>query len=150
MPAASNRTPKAKILIVDDNEMGLIARKGVLMEQGHEVVTSHDPHEALALCAQEKFEVVITDFKMQEMSGIEFIRRLRVLHAAVPVILVSGFTDTLGLCAANTGADAVIQKSSNEVAHLIRAVNRLLKKPAKKPAASQGTAKLLRKQKAAE
>jgi len=48
-------------------------------------------------------------------------------------VLVSGFVDTLGMNEASTGADAVIQKSANEVTHLVRAVSRLLRrKPAKK------------------
>jgi hypothetical protein len=52
-------------------------------------------------------------------------------------VLVSGFVDALGLNEATTGADGVIQKSANEVTHLVRAVNRLMRrKPAKKPAGS--------------
>jgi hypothetical protein len=47
--------------------------------------------------------------------------------------------DALGLSEDNTGADVVIQKSANEVSHLVRAVARLLrKKPVKKPAGSEG------------
>ena len=54
----------------------------------------------------------------------------------IPIVLISGFVDTLGMNEANSGADAVIQKSANEVTHLVRAVNRLLRrKPAKKPMA---------------
>jgi hypothetical protein len=47
-------------------------------------------------------------------------------------VLLSGFVDALGLNEQTTGAEAVIQKSANEVPHLVRAVARLLKK---KPAA---------------
>jgi CheY-like chemotaxis protein len=69
------------------------------------------------------------------MDGMELIARLRKQAPDIPVVLVSGFVDTLGLNEATTGADAVIQKSANEVTHLIRAVNRLLRrKPSKKPA----------------
>jgi FixJ family two-component response regulator len=74
------------------------------------------------------------------MNGVEFITRLRKQNPTVSVILISGFTDTLGLNEANTGADVVIQKSSHEVSHLVRSVNRLLRKrqqPARKPPASQ-------------
>jgi len=71
------------------------------------------------------------------MDGLELIVRLRKQQSDILIILVSGFVDTLGLNEATTGADAVIQKSANEVTHLVRAVNRLLrKKPAKKVAAS--------------
>ena len=59
-------------------------------------------------------------------------------------IEVIGFTDTLGLDEANTGADIVLQKSNNEVPQLIRAVTRLLRKqqqPLKKPTGSQSASK---------
>ncbi len=133
-----------RILIVDDNSLGLSARRSVLEELGHKVATSGAPHDALELCVKQRFDVVVTDYKMPKMNGVEFINRLRKQHPAIGIILVSGFTDTLGLNEANTGADVVIQKSSNEVSHLIRSVNRLLRKqrqPSKKPAASQAAAK---------
>lgn len=133
-----------RILIVDDNAMGLSARRSVLEELGHKVVTSGGPHDALELCGKQRFDIVVTDYKMPKMNGVEFIGRLKKQQPVIGVILISGFTDTLGLNEANTGADVVIQKSSHEVSHLIRSVNRLLRKqgrPAKKPAASQSAAK---------
>lgn len=142
MPSAPNRIPSANILIVDDNDLGLLARKSVLAELGHHVVACPKPREALELCSKQKFDLIVTDFKMPSMNGLEFIVQIRLTSPGVPIILLSGFTDTLGLSEENTGADAVIQKSSNEVAHLIRCVNRLLKKAApKKPASSQPSMK---------
>jgi CheY-like chemotaxis protein len=140
MAGTSARTIPARILLVDDNNMGLLARRSVLEELGHEVFTSSSPGDALEQCAKHRFDVVVTDYKMPKMNGVEFIARLRKLHANTSVVLISGFTDTLGLTEANTGADIVLQKSANEVSHLIRAVNRLLRKPLatrKKPASSQ-------------
>lgn len=137
-------TPSAnvhgRILLLDDNSLGMAARRVVLEELGHKVFTSGTPHEALELCGKQRFDVVVTDFKMPKMNGVEFIARLRKQSPAVSVILISGFIDTLGLNESNTGADAVIQKSAHEVPHLIRSVNRLLRKqrgPVRKPAASQ-------------
>ena len=131
-----------RILIVDDNSLGLAARRSVLEELGHKVITSAAPQDALELCGKQRFDIVVTDYKMPKMNGVEFIARLRKLHPTLTVILISGFTDTLGLNEANTGADIVIQKSAHEVSHLIRSVNRLLRKPpSKKPPASQSAAK---------
>ena len=139
MASASSRTNPGRILIVDDNSMGLLARRSVLEELGHEVFTSPAPHDALELCGKHRFDIVITDYKMPKMNGVEFISRLRKLHDSIAVILLSGFTDALGLTEETTGADIVLQKSANEVNHLIRAVNRLQRKaPArKKPAVAQ-------------
>jgi len=134
--------PCGRILIVDDNSLGLAARRSVLEELGHKVFTSGAPQDALELCGKQRFDLVVTDYKMPKMNGIEFISRLRKQQPTLGVILISGFTDTLGLNESNTGADIIIQKSSQEVGHLIRAVNRLLRKPpSKKPAASQSLAK---------
>lgn len=138
--SSSSTNPSGRILIVDDNSLGLAARRSVLEELGHKVTTSTTAHDALELCGKQRFDVVITDFKMPKMNGVEFINRVRKQHPALGVILISGFSDTLGLTEGNTGADIVIQKSSHEVSNLIRSVNRLLRKQRqtpKKPPASQ-------------
>jgi two-component system, NtrC family, response regulator HydG len=142
MANSSSQNPRGRILLVDDNSLGLAARRSVLEELGHKVQTSGTPVDALELCGKQRFDVVVTDYKMPKMDGVEFIGRLRKLHPSSAVILISGFTDTLGLTEANTGADIVIQKSNHEVTHLVRSVNRLLRKqlqPARKPAASQSS-----------
>jgi CheY-like chemotaxis protein len=90
------------------------------------------PQEALRLFANECFDLVITDYKMPRLNGIEFIQQLRKQQPEVRIILLSGFTESLGLNEQNTGADAVMQKSANEVSHLVNAVNRLLRKVPKK------------------
>lgn len=143
MASASSRTTQPRILIVDDNNMGLLARRSVLEELGLLVVTSSAPQEALELCSKQHFDIVITDFKMPKMNGVDLIAKLRKIDAQTAIVLISGFTDAMGLNEQNTGADVVLQKSSNEVNALLRAVNRLLRKPApkKKPAASQAAPK---------
>jgi len=139
MTNSSAHNLNGRILLVDDNAMGLAARRSVLEELGHKVVTCGAPQDALELCGKQRFDVVVTDYKMPKMNGLEFIGRLKKQHPGVSVILISGFADTLGLTEANTGADVVMQKRAHEVSLLIRSVNRLLRqqKPAKKAAASQ-------------
>jgi CheY-like chemotaxis protein len=142
MTGSSNRTPHARILIVDDNSFGLCARKGVLHELGHEIVTSSSPREALNICAAQTFDLIVTVYGMPDMDGVEFISQLRLQGIQAPVVLISGFTETLGLNEENTGADVVLQKSAHEVPHLIRSVNGLLRKQlSKKPPGSQGASK---------
>ena len=140
MANSPSQNPSGRILLVDDNSLGLAARRSVLEELGHQVRTSGTATDALELCVKHNFDVVVTDYKMPKMNGVEFITRLRKLHPSTSVILISGFADTLGLDEASTGADIVLQKSNNEVPQLIRAVNRLLRKqqaPPKKPSSSQ-------------
>lgn len=137
---------RARILLVDDNANGLAARKCVLEELGYTVLTSTSGADALDQFAIQPFDLVVTDYKMPRMDGLELISRLRGQAPNLPIVLLSGFSEALGLAEASTGADVVLQKSSNEVSHLVRAVNRLLRlKTAKKPAASQAALKAKRK-----
>jgi CheY-like chemotaxis protein len=126
------------ILLVNSNVHGRTARKSVLEEQGHRVVVSSSGADALDQCSRQKFDLVITDDKLQRMDGLDLLARLRTQWPDLPVILISDFVEALGLNEENTGADAVIQKSANEVTHLIRAASRLLRrKPPKKPVGSE-------------
>ena len=140
MPLKKSAVPaiQTRILLVDDNANGLKARKMVLEDLGYGIVTASNGHDALERFMPQRFDLVVTDYKMPRMDGLELIVNLRKLQPELPIILVSGFVDSLGLNEENTKADAVIQKSANEVSHLSRAVARLLRqKPARKP--SSGT-----------
>ena len=131
----------AVLMLVDGNKSGLAARKSVLQEAGYTVKTSTSAEDALELFNRFPFQVVITDYQLPGMSGGDFIREVRTRNSALPVVLISGFADALGLHESNTGADIVIQKSANEITHLVRAVKRLLnRKPARKPIAAAAAA----------
>jgi CheY-like chemotaxis protein len=128
----------ARILLVDDNRSGLTARQSVLEELGYITEGLADPEEAIAACAAREYDLVVTDYRLPGMNGVELIEALRRRNSAVPVILISGYVDVLGLTEKTTGANAVIMKSCNEVQHLLRAVGRLLNAPPKrKPAAEK-------------
>lgn len=145
--SSSSSVPVARILLVDDNQAGLAARKSVLEEFGYKVTTAVSGHEGLECFSRETFDLVITDYKMPRMNGIELIERVRKQNKEIPIILISGFAEPLGLNESNTGADVVIQKSSNEVTHMVRSVSRLLRRqvPKKPPASHQIAAKAKRK-----
>ena len=144
MPSRAKLThqPHSRVLLIDGHRVGLRARCTVLEEAGHEAtgVTSLD--EALAILAEEKFSVIVTEFKFTgNVTCTEVISRLREVAPGTPVILLSGYVDALGLCERSTGADAVLMKSASEPNQLTHTVSRLLRmKPvvarAKKPVAS--------------
>jgi CheY-like chemotaxis protein len=129
---------QASILLVDDNKDGLVVRRSVLEELGYRVEISPNAEEALKMIAASRFDVVVTDYKMPTMTGIELIQQIRNVDPNVRVILLSGFVDPLGLTEENTGADSVVVKSNREPLHLVRAVKRLLSRPpARKPPGTQ-------------
>jgi CheY-like chemotaxis protein len=125
------------ILLVDDNRDGLLVRRSLLEEVGCRVKIAINGEEGLKLFETEKFDVVVTDYRMPRMDGAELIKRIRNLDPNARVILLSGFVEPLGLTEQNTGADAVIAKSSNEPAHLVRSVKRLVNRTVRKPPSTQ-------------
>ena len=128
-------SPHPNILLVDDNRDGLLVRKSLLEELGYCVQIASTGEEGLKFFEATNFDVVVTDYRMPRMNGAEFIRRIRALNVNAQVILLSGFVDPLGLTEGNTGADVVLSKSSNEAAHLVRWVKRLVNRavPRKPP-----------------
>lgn len=136
----------ARILLVDDNKLGLHARNALLREHGFEPVTAADGFEALAKFSEGKIDLVVTDYKMPGMNGLELIGRIRSIAPATPIILISGYADALGWTEEQTGANAVISKNAQEVNQLMRAIRRLLQAPAKKPVRSQTSRRTLLRQ----
>src|SRR5216683_3334576 len=106
----SSSSIRARILLVDDNVNGLAARKSVLEELGYRIVTCTSGADALEQFGSHKFDLVVTDYKMPRMDGLELIGRLRKQAPDLPIVLISGYVDTLGLNEDTTGADVVIQK----------------------------------------
>ena len=127
----------AVILLVDDNRDGVLARRSLLEELGYRVVSAGCGSDALELVEKQNFDLVITDYKMSPINGLELIAKLRERNFRSPIILLTGFADALGLRADSTGADIVMQKSANEVANLLRHTKRLLSPP-RKPVGSSG------------
>jgi len=135
MKIDASSTPN--ILLVDDNRDGLLVRRSLLEEIGCCVQIAISAEDGLKLFEPGKFDVVVTDFRMPAMNGTELIQQIRILDPNARIILLSGFVEPLGLTEQNTGADAVIAKSSNEPAHLMRSVKRLVNRGMRKPPASQ-------------
>ncbi len=123
----------ARVLLVDDHPGGLSARRSVLQELGYEAVSTTCPKDALKRFQDESFDLVITDYKMPEMMGTELILQIKEINPKVPVILLTGFAEPLGLSEGTTGADCVIMKSNHEVQQLVWAAGRLMRPAPRKP-----------------
>jgi CheY-like chemotaxis protein len=132
----------ALILLVDDNPDGVMARRSVLEELGYRVVTAGCGSDALKSIDESSFDLVITDYRMGPINGLELIAGLRNKEYRNPIILLTGFAESLGLRPDNTGADVVIMKSANEVTNLVRHTKRLLNP--RKPPGQQQDRKTLR------
>jgi CheY-like chemotaxis protein len=107
------------------------------------VETAESGEQALNQMELHSFHLMVTDYKMPGMDGLELIRHARAAYPVMRIILLSALADTLGFTEESSGADAVIAKSGNELNELTRTMNKLLaRKPLRRPAASQKAAPL--------
>ncbi len=81
-----------RILIVDDNKIALAVLRNALAQSGHEVVMAEDGQQALAILREGSCRMVISDWEMPRMNGIELCRAIRSedLAGYVYVILLTG------------------------------------------------------------
>ena len=84
-----------KILIVDDEKITLKNLMHVMKKEGYEVVGTDRGPDALNLLEEQRFDVVLTDFKMEKVDGRQILKRCRELHPDTEVIMVTGYA-TLG------------------------------------------------------
>jgi phosphoserine phosphatase RsbU/P len=128
---------QAKILLIDDCRNGLLVRTALLEDMGCQVEMACNGEDGLKLFDRYRFDVVVTDYRMPGLTGLEVIGKIRERDPEARIILLSTMVEPLGLNEENTGADAVIAKSFNEVSLLPRTVKRLLNRPVRKPLRSQ-------------
>ena len=83
---------KAKVLIIDDDELTTSTFAQMLRLEGHEVRTSQDAGHALREASALSPDAIIVDLHMPAMDGLTFIRRLRAQSGgtSTPVAMVTG------------------------------------------------------------
>lgn len=82
---------KAKILVVDDEMAIRKALMKFLSANDYQVDGAGDGAEAIEMVKNEIYDLVISDLKMPNMSGIELIRQVRTINSSILVIIMTGF-----------------------------------------------------------
>jgi CheY-like chemotaxis protein len=82
-----------KILVVDDEENIRELYKEEFVEMGYDVVTVNDGIQALAAMDAAKFDLVTLDMRMEEMDGIETLRKIKEKDSALPVIICTAYEE---------------------------------------------------------
>ena len=84
---------KTRILFVDDEPEACDEFSVYLMKKNYRVSAVNNGLEAVRVVKNERIDVVITDYKMPGMNGLELIRELKSINSNIPVILISGDAD---------------------------------------------------------
>jgi response regulator RpfG family c-di-GMP phosphodiesterase len=82
------------VLLVDDEEMVVTSIKSFLtLETDYEVVSFTSPREALEYAKTSKVDLVISDYLMPDMDGIEFLAEVKEIQPEATRILLTGYAD---------------------------------------------------------
>lgn len=85
------------VLLIDDNAVQAATRQAILKRAGYFVFAALNPRRALEQLQAGDYPaevgLVITDHTMPEMTGAQFVRKLRETHPALPVLVISGLDE---------------------------------------------------------
>lgn len=118
------------ILVVDDDPSNRSSVEKILLREGYRILLAPDGSEALALLRRETVALILTDFKMPGMSGLELLRAARTLQPELEVILMTAYgTVEAAVEAMKDGAYDFISKPFKRI-ELLRSVQKALEKQA--------------------
>ncbi len=111
------------ILVIDDDKMILMILKQTLSKEGYRVSTAASGEEGIAMLASSNTDLVLTDYMMPGMSGIEVLNVIKQNQPLLPVIMLTGHGDVaLTIKAIQLGAVDFIEKPihSKELIEIIK------------------------------
>jgi len=79
------------ILVVDDEPVQREMVLGFLAKQGFDVTSAENGEKALQLFRQESFDLILTDQKMANMSGLDLLQAVHAINPETPVMLITAF-----------------------------------------------------------
>jgi CheY-like chemotaxis protein len=95
--AISRKIPAKRILVVDDEPQVAETIRMVLMMGGHTVEVSESAIKALEVYAPGKYDLVISDYSLGKMNGLELARAIKEKCATQPFILITAYAESMAL-----------------------------------------------------
>jgi len=116
-----------KIVSIDDNENNLMLIEALCLDAGLEVKSFLDPLDGLLYCLQNAVDMIIIDYMMPNLNGLEFIKEYRNTNSEVPIIMVTaaGSDEDIHAQAFEAGANDFLSKPINATLFKARVFNLL-------------------------
>ena len=89
----SNPYAKSSILIVDDDRDICLVLLRFLTKNNYSVNIAHTGDEGLKSIRSNEYDLILCDYKLPDISGIELLQKVRILNSSVAIIMVTGYSD---------------------------------------------------------
>lgn len=115
-----------RILVVEDETVAALSIRTVLVADGHAVDIAADGEQALGMFSGGGgYDLVITDFKLAKLDGLELAQVIKQVSPATPIILITAYADKLSPTGTVSNVDVVVNKPFS-VAQLQAALSKIL------------------------
>lgn len=105
---------KGIVLVVDDDPYVLSATSALLNSKGYFTIACQDPRDAVIKLLEGNKDIVLTDFKMPNISGIELLKKVHGIYPDMPVVMMTAYADLeIAIEAIRNGAYDLIIKPYN-------------------------------------
>lgn len=126
---------KARLLVIDDDSAHREGMAVLLEEEGYQVDQADGAEPAMTLIHANSYDLIITDYKMHKIDGMELLKMINDFNPLLPVIMVTGYSSIEhAVQAVHLGALDYIPKPVDP-AKLRNIINRVLESSHKKPSA---------------
>jgi CheY-like chemotaxis protein len=119
--------PIPSVLVIDDNFESLKALTSLMSALGAQRIAEvESAEEALELVRQQRFDLIVADYRLEGMNGVDFLEQVRAQGNQTPVLLLSGAPDRADVIRANRQPKADFFSKPFRIVEITDAMERLL------------------------
>ena len=119
--------PIPSVLVIDDNFESLKALTSLMSALGAEkVCEAESAEDALELVKDQSFDLIVADYRLEGMNGVEFLEKVRGQGNQTPILLLSGAPDKAGVIRATQQSKADFFTKPFRIVEITDAMERLL------------------------
>jgi DNA-binding NtrC family response regulator len=83
-----------RILLIDDEPAQITSIKSFLKRRNYTVLSANSGAEGLSIIHGGNIDLVLTDYRMSEMNGLEVVQQIKRFNPEIPVVVITAFSDT--------------------------------------------------------
>ena len=90
------RVPPKRILVVEDEITAALSLRTILALDGHVVEIAQDAERAVLLLQASQYDLVLTDFQLPNMDGLELAALIKECFPDLPIVLITAYAEKIG------------------------------------------------------